>query len=101
MTISTQSLMQVTVQNFNITPSKFYYHNQKLWSERIEFKEILKQLDYQKNETRYMPLPLADDELPDIFLTASPSMIKNFKQFGENQFMTFDVTYNIIKEIIR
>ena len=48
-----------------------------------------------------MPLPLPDDELPDIFLTATPDMIKNFKRFGENQFMTFDVTYNIVKDIKR
>lgn len=26
-------------------------------------------------------------------------MIANFKKFGENQFATFDVTYNLVKEI--
>lgn len=27
-------------------------------------------------------------------------MIASFKMFGENQFVTFDVTYNIVKEFI-
>ena len=32
LTMTTQSLMQITTNAFKITPSKFYYHNQKLWS---------------------------------------------------------------------
>jgi hypothetical protein len=37
-TLSTQSLMNITRNAFKITPSKFYYHNKKLWSEKITFK---------------------------------------------------------------
>lgn len=37
-TLSTQSLMHITRNAFRITPSKFYYHNKKLWSEKISFK---------------------------------------------------------------
>ena len=99
MTINTQSLMQITTNNFNISRSKFYYHNQKLWSQRVEFKQILQQLDQQKHETRYLPYPLQDGDLPDTFITASPSMISNFKKYGQGQFITFDVTYNLVKEI--
>ena len=98
-TINTQSLMQITTHNFNISRSKFYYHNQKLWSEKVEFKEILQQLDHQKHETRYLPFPLQDGDLPDTFITASPEMIANFKKYGQSQFITFDVTYNLVKEI--
>ena len=99
--MSTQALLQITTQQFNITRSKFYYHNQKLWSEKIELKEIISQLDYMKHETRFLPFPLQDGELPDVFITASPEMKENFKKYGENQFMTFDVTYNLVKEIKR
>ena len=42
-----------------------------------------------------------EGDLPDIFITASPDMIANFKKYGENQFITFDVTYNLVKEIKR
>ena len=45
LTMTTQSLMQITTNTFRITPSKFYYHNQKLWSEKIELKEIITELD--------------------------------------------------------
>jgi hypothetical protein len=46
-----------------------------------------------------MPFPLQDGELPDIFIAVAPNMIKNFKKYGEKQFMTFDVTYNLVREI--
>ena len=92
-------LVQLNSSSGNISRSKFYYHNQKLWSERVEFKEILQQLDHQKHETRYLPFPLQDGDLPDTFITASPEMIANFKKYGEKQFITFDVTYNLVKEI--
>lgn len=44
-----------------------------------------------------MPFPLREDELPDIFLTSTQSMIENFKKYGQNQFVTFDLTYNIVR----
>lgn len=72
LTMTTQSLMQVTTNTFKITPSKFYYHNQKLWSEKIELKEIINELDGKNFETRLIPFPLPYGELPDIFITASP-----------------------------
>ena len=97
MTVSTQSLMKITTSTFNITPSKFYYHNQKVWSDRVELKEIIADLEYRNHETRYLPFPLQDGDLPDIFLTASPEMIESFKKYGEKQFITFDVTYNLVK----
>ena len=97
LTVSTQSLMKITTNSFNITPSKFYYHNQKVWTERVELKEIIDDLEYKKYETRYLPFPLQDGDLPDIFITASPDMIESFKKYGEKQFITFDVTYNLIK----
>jgi hypothetical protein len=50
-------------------------------------------------ETRLVPFPLPSGELPNIFITASPEMVQNFKQYGQDQFITFDVTYNIVKEI--
>lgn len=41
-TMTTQSLMQVTTHTFNISSSKFYYHHQKLWNEKVELKQIIK-----------------------------------------------------------
>jgi len=29
-----------------------------------------------------LPFPLQDGDLPDIFITASPAMIANFKKYG-------------------
>jgi hypothetical protein len=81
-TLNTQSLMQLTTNAFQIKPSKFYYHNQKLWSERVEFKEVIAELEELKHETRYLPFPLQDGDLPDIFITVSPAMINNFKKYG-------------------
>ena len=72
LTMTTQSLMQITTNTFRITPSKFYYHNQKLWSEKIELKDIITELDGMNYETRLVPFPLPSGELPDIFITASP-----------------------------
>lgn len=46
-----------------------------------------------------IPFPLDDGQLPDIFMTATPQMIASFKMFGDGQFVSFDVTYNLIKEI--
>ena len=99
LTMTTHSLMQITTQKFGINADKFYYHNRKLWFENAQFKDIVKDLDYNNNETRLVPFPLDDGELPDIFLTATPQMMANFKIFGDGQFVTFDVTYNLIKEI--
>lgn len=59
-TLSTQSLMQITRNAFRITPSKFYYHNKKLWSEKVSFKEIADEFDLLKYETRYLPFPLQE-----------------------------------------
>jgi hypothetical protein len=44
-----------------------------------------------------LPFPLEEDALPDIFLTSTKSMIQNFDKYGRNQFVTFDLTYNIVK----
>ena len=68
-------------------------------AEKADFKDIVKELDNNDNETRYLPFPLEDQELPDIFMTSTPQMMANFKEFGEGQFVTFDVTYNLIKEV--
>ena len=57
-TMSTQSLMQLTTQTFNISNNKFYYHNKKLWFEKADIRDIIKELDHQNNETRLMPFPL-------------------------------------------
>ena len=51
----------------------------------------------QHNEIRYAPFPLPGNSIPDIFLVATPKMIENFDKFG--QFCSFDITYNLIKEI--
>ena len=72
LSMSTQSLMQITTRNFNISKHKFYYHHRKIWFEKTAFKEIINELDHQKHETRLVPFPLQDGDLPDIFLTASP-----------------------------
>jgi len=32
-------------------------------------------------------------------MTASQAMIASFKKFGAGQFVTFDITYNIVKEM--
>jgi hypothetical protein len=75
LTMTTQSLMQITTNAFKITPSKFYYHNQRLWSEKVEMKDIIHELDQMNYETRIMPFPLPEGELPSIFIAASPEMI--------------------------
>lgn len=59
----------------------------------------MEELERNNNETRMLPFPLEGDELPDIFLTATKSMIENFNNYGRNQFVTFDLTYNIVKEV--
>ena len=82
MTMSTQSLMQITTRHFNINSDKFYYHNRKTWMERGGMEEIIKELDYQNHETRTIPFPVQNDDLPDIFMTSSPAMIASFKRFG-------------------
>ena len=96
-TMTTHSLMQITTQTFKISTDKFYYHNRKLWYEKAELKDIIKDLDYNNNETRLIPFPLEDNQLPDILMTSTPKMIADFKAFGENQFISFDITYNLIK----
>ena len=95
--MTTHSLMQITTQTFKISTDKFYYHNRKLWYEKAELKDIIKDLDYNNNETRLIPFPLEDNQLPDILMTSTPKMIADFKAFGENQFISFDITYNLIK----
>ena len=97
--MTTDSLMKTTTQAFNISTSKFYYHNQKLWSEKLEFKQIIERFDQQNYETRLIPFPLQQGSFPDIMIISTPEMIENFKQYGQSQFMTFDVTYNLVKQI--
>ena len=79
LTMNTQSLMQITTRTFNISSDKFYYHNKKTWFEKADIQEIIKELDRKNHETRYVPFPLENGQLPDIFLTASPKMIADFK----------------------
>jgi hypothetical protein len=58
LTMNTHSLMQITTRTFHISNDKFYYHNRKLWYEKRDFEEILKELDKNNNETRLVPFPL-------------------------------------------
>jgi hypothetical protein len=45
-----------------------------------------------------MPFPLQKKtDIPDLLVTSSPQMIKAFKKYGRS--ITFDLTYNLIKEI--
>jgi len=48
-TMSTQSLMQITTRQFNINSDKFYYHNRKTWMEKAGLADIIKELDHQNN----------------------------------------------------
>ena len=32
-------------------------------------------------------------------IISTPEMIQSFKRYGQSQFMTFDVIYNLVKEI--
>ena len=80
--MTTHSLMQITTQTFKISTDKFYYHNRKLWYEKAELKDIIKDLDYNNNKTRLIPFSLEDNQLPDILMTSTPKMIADFKAFG-------------------
>lgn len=44
----------------------------------MSFRELLKKLDQDNLETMYDPFPLGEENLPDIFLTATPQMMKDF-----------------------
>ena len=71
--------MLITTKKFNISSDKFYYHNKKTWMEKADIKEIIKELDRQNNETRLVPFPLEEGQLPDIFITATQKMIASFR----------------------
>ena len=43
-----------------------------------------------------IPYPLIGKDIPSLYVSSSPEMIKDFKKFGE--FVTFDLTYNMIKQ---
>ena len=48
---------------------------------------------------RYLPFPLSEGHFPDILIVIAPYMIDNFKKYGQDQFISFDVTYNLVKEV--
>ena len=89
-------LKQIVVKKYNIHPSTFYNIHKKIWQKNITFQMYIDELA-KKNEVRAFPFPLPSDSIPDIFVVSTPKMVKNFEKFG--QFCSFDITYNLIKEI--
>ena len=45
------------------------------------------------------PFPIPPNSLPGIIVVISPQMKKNFKLYGENLSVCYDLTYNLIQEV--
>jgi hypothetical protein len=45
------------------------------------------------------PFPIPPNSLPKIIVVISPQMKKNFKLYGENLSVCYDLTYNLIQEV--
>ena len=78
-TMPISSMMAMTKKNFSISRSKFYYLHRRVWNEKFSFKEMVATLDEKRYESRFNPFPLEEKQIPNLFITASPKMIKNFK----------------------
>ena len=78
-TMPISSMMAMTKKNFSISRSKFYYLHRRVWNEKFSFKEMVATLDEKRYESRFNPFPLEEKEIPNLFITVSPKMIKNFK----------------------
>ena len=46
------------------------------------------------------PFPIPPNSLPKIIVVISPQMNKNFKLYGENLSVCYDLTYNLIQDVI-
>lgn len=45
--MTTNSLMQMTTQRFNISKGQFYYINKKLWTSKEKFISIIEDLEFE------------------------------------------------------
>jgi hypothetical protein len=84
------------MSRYKIPSSVFYYYFKKEKTFNLGLRNFISKMEKDDHYTFLDPFPLQENKIPSIFLIITKEMKMAYERYG--QFVSFDFTYNLIKE---